>query len=896
MKKFLQWFLFLALFSFFSVSAEAIPPFIKITAIKISDKIFLDGKLDEPMWKTAEPVSQFTQREPNQGTMPTEKTEVWVLYDDDALYIGAKMHDTNPDSIMHVLGRKDQLSTADWFGVFIDAYRDKRSGNYFAIGPAGTLADGVLYNDDWDDDSWDGVWEAKASINADGWSAEFRIPFSQLRFKPEEKAVWGINFRRDIGRKNEQDYLVFTPRAESGFVSRFPELVGIEGVKPSNSVEILPFVTSKHERIPSKKGNPFNTEGVRNYIDAGADLKYGISSNVILDATVNPDFGQVEVDPAVVNLSDVESFFQEKRPFFIEGANTFSNFGRGGGRNFWNFNFPQPTFFYSRRIGRSPHWNEELDNADYVDAPIATKILGAGKITGKIGDGWNIGTIHAFTSREFAQYEMNGKKSEAEIEPATYFGIGRIQKEINEGREGIGILSTVTIRNFSSDAIGKNLKNNLNRSSAFIGADGWTFLDAEKAWVVTGYVGMSNVNGSKTRITNLQRNSTHYFQRPDAAHVEVDSGATSLTGFTGRAFLIKQKGNFYFNSSFGFHDPKFEINDLGFLSRANVINMHIGGGYSWTEPDGIFRRKEIGGGFGQSYDYGGNVTHNVLTLWMGGQLMNFYYTRLNLAMNPTEHYNNRRTRGGPMTMNARGYEINSFVNTDERENISAELNANASASSQSGYFGISPYIQFRPASNIIFSIGPDISRYYDKLMWIGAYNDASANATYGRRYVFAEMNQKTIAANIRLNFTFTPTLSLQLFMQPLISSGAYNNFTMLRKPKSFDYVLFGKEGSTIETKVDQQSGNINYKFDADGNGNSPVYSINNPNFTYKSLRGNAVLRWEYLPGSTLFFVWTQSRANQNAEGDLQVMNSVKEIGKTQPENIFLIKMSYYFNM
>jgi hypothetical protein len=564
----------------------------QIQVLKLTERVIVDGKLDEKIWLSSQPISDFKQKDPNQGSLPSEKTEVWIAYDNNAIYIAARMYDSSPDSIMALLDRRDNLNTADWFGVFLDPYHDKRSGNYFVIGPSGTLADGVLYNDDWDDSDWDGVWEGKSTIDKNGWTAEMRIPFSQLRFQDKNQQVWGINFRRDIGRKNESDYLVYTPRMESGYVSRFPELIGIEGVKPANALEILPFVTSKAEYTHPAPGNPFNN-GSRYLSDLGGDIRYGLSSNLVLNATINPDFGQVEVDPATVNLSDVESMFQEKRPFFVEGANIFTNYGQGGGMNFWNFNFPYTTPFYSRRIGRPPIGNDTLSNTDFLESPFATKILGAGKITGKIIDGWNVGTIHAITAREFAEYKTNNLRSEAEVEPLTYYGVGRVQRDFNDGKQGIGLLSTFTQRQFSDNV----LKNNLNNNGLFVGMDGWTFLDSSKAWVITGYTNLSRAEGSRTRITSLQTNSQHYFQRPDASHLNVDTNATSLTGYAGRFYLIKQKGNFFFNSSLGFIDPKYEVNDLGFQSRADVINMHIGAGYNWTEPDGFFRRKELGGGF-----------------------------------------------------------------------------------------------------------------------------------------------------------------------------------------------------------------------------------------------------------------------------------------------------------
>ncbi len=860
----------------------------QIQALKLTDKIIVDGKLDEKIWSSSQSFSEFKQKEPDQGSHASEKTEVWVAYDNDAIYVAARMHDSSPDSIIALLDRRDNLNTADWFGVFLDPYRDKRSGNYFVVGPSGTLADGVMYNDDWDDSDWDGVWEGKSSIDETGWTTEIRIPFSQLRFQDKEQQVWGINFRRDIGRKNEIDYLVYTPRMESGYVSRFPELVGIDGIKPANALEILPFATSKAEYTHPAPGNPFNN-GSRYDQEIGADLRYGLSSNLILNATVNPDFGQVEVDPAVVNLSDVESFFSEKRPFFVEGANIFTNYGQGGGRNFWNFNFPYTTPFYSRRIGRSPHGNDTLGNTDFMDMPFATGILGAGKITGKIGDGWNVGTIHAVTSREFAEFKTGNIQSEAEVEPLTYYGVGRVQRDFNDGKQGLGILGTFTQRQFSDQV----LMDGLNNNGSFVGMDGWTFLDSSKTWVITGYGNLSRVEGTKNRITNIQANSQHYFQRPDASHVEVDSNATSLLGYAGRFYLIKQKGSFFFNSSFGFIDPNYEVNDLGFQSRADVINMHIGAGYNWTEPDGLFRRKELGGGIGQSYDYEGNLVHRVLVHFGFVQFMNYYTINWNLAMNPNETVNNRRTRGGPLTINKSGYEINLNVSSDYSKAFIVEANGNSYFSDQTDYRNFGLWFQYRPVQNVTFSFGPQYSNETQALAYIDVFDDVNAVPTFGRQYVFAKLHYQEASANIRLNWTFTPNLSLQLYVQPLISSGDYYNFKVLSKPKSDDYLEFGTSISTIS----YDNGNNEYEVDSDGKaGNITPKKFNDPDFNYKSLRGNAVLRWEYLPGSAIYFVWTQNRSHDETIGALEFSRSFDRLLSAKVDNIFLIKMSYYFNM
>ena len=856
-------------------------PRVEIRAIRLTEQVAVDGILSEPVWHDAPVCSTFVQRDPVEGGRPTERTEVRIAYDDAALYVAGRLYDSAPDSIVARLNRKDAQLSSDVFGFLVDPYYDRRSGFYFALDAAGTLYDGVLYNDDWDDNSWDGVWEGKVQRDNQGWTAEIRIPFSQLRFHEKQIYVWGVNFRRDIARKNESDYIVFTPKNGSGFVSRFVDLTGIHDILPPHQVEILPYVTTKAEYLRHDTGDPFH-DGSKYTQGLGADIKVGLGSNLTLDATINPDFGQVEVDPAVVNLSDVETFFDEKRPFFIEGSTTF-RFGRGGANNYWNFNWWEPTLFYSRRIGRAPQ-RSIADSVDFSDVPSGTRILGAAKLTGKADGNWNIGTIHAVTARERADLQISGQRSRMEVEPLTYYGVFRGQKEFNEGRQGLGLLSTVTTRQFADD----QLRDEIDSKAFVLGTDGWTYLDDDKAWVFTGWAAASHVLGNTTRMIELQRNSQHYFQRPDARHVSVDSSATSITGYAGRFYLNKQRGNFFFNSSLGFIDPKFEVNDLGFLGRTDIINTHIGAGYQWVEPCELYKRIEAVWAAFRSYDFGGNIIWEGLFARGFIEFPNAYWMGLNLAYNP-QTINNGRTRGGPLTLNPPGYQVDLEFQSDGRKDIVLQASGGTYQSNWERSWVVNASIEWRPASNVSVSVGPGLERNIEYSQWVDRFDDPSATATFGRRYVFAVLNQTTVSANIRLNWTFTPKLSLQLFLQPLISANDYHDFRELARPGSYDFNTYGTGGSTIALHGG------GYQADPDGNGPVAHLSFPNPDFNFKSLRGNAVLRWEYLPGSTLYFVWTQTRSESDNNSDFQFDRSVHQLLDTTPDNIFLIKLSYWWN-
>ncbi|MCX6133530.1 MAG: DUF5916 domain-containing protein [Ignavibacteriales bacterium] len=870
---------------FACLQSQTSTPLPKITADRVRETMTIDGIISEQVWQRPG-FTTFTQKLPNEAAPPSQKTEVWLAYDGEALYVAARMHDSSPDSIIQILGRRDAEVTADWFTFSIDPYHDRRSGFFFALSAAGTLRDGTLYNDDWDDNSWDGVWEGRARIDSQGWTAEMRIPFSQLRFHQAEKYVWAVNFSRFVGRANESDFVVYTPQKGSGFVSRFIDVDGIENIDPPRDLEILPYLTSRAEFSQHAYGDPFNN-GSKYSPGLGADFKVALGSDLMLNGTVNPDFGQVEVDPAVVNLSDVETFYDEKRPFFIEGANVFQ-FGQGGSNNFWGFNWGNPNFFYTRRIGRPPQGS--LPSHDYIDLPLGTHILGAAKLTGKVAGDWNIGMIHAGTAREYAELQENGVKRNVEIEPLTYYGVGRIQKDFDDGKQGIGFITTYTNRFFSDD----RLKDDINANALAIGVDGWQFLDSDKTYVLTGWGAFSNVNGTKSRITAVQKGSRHYFQRPGLSELSLDTTATNMSGYAGRVTLNKQKGAWQLNSAVGLISPGFDVDDLGFIWRTDVINYHLVVGYKWTDRTEYYNNLRLSLAAFESNDFGGNK------VWQGYfgttriEFPNFYQVGVTYAYNPYT-MDTRSTRGGPVMLNPTGWEVDLNFSSDGRKKIVVSAFGFCYIGGGGEQFQTEIDLEYKPAPNIALTIGPGFNRNLNQAQWVGSYADPTATATYGSRYVFAEMDQKTVSANIRLNWTFSPDLSLQVFMQPLISSGAYRNLKQLSHPRTFDFGYFGRDGSTLRPQTDLGGGITGYEVDADGVGPSLPKTLDNPDFNYESLRGNAVLRWEYRPGSALYLVWTQSRSDNENFGEFQFNRSFTRLWSARPDNIFMLKFTYWWS-
>jgi len=858
----------------------------QIVAVRTNNQIVVDGHLTEQVWQSSG-YANLEQQDPDQGLRPSQDTKFWVAYDDEAIYFAAKYYDTRPDSIMARLVRRDFIwgDPSDGCVLYLDSYHDNRSGYFFYVSAAGTLADGLIENDvkQPNDLSWDAVWEGVPNIDNEGWSVEMKIPYSQLRFNEGDKQVWGINVERFISRRFETDMLAYTPRNESGFTSRFPDLVGIEGITPPARIEILPYVTGKAEYVGNVPEDPFNS-GKEYRPGMGLDLRAGLGSSLTLNGTINPDFGQVELDPAIVNLTDVEYSFEEKRPFFTEGVSIY-RFGQGGTNNNVSFNWSNPSIFYSRRIGRAPQ--RSLPDYDYADIPNGTHILTAAKVSGQVYDTWKVGTIHAITQRESADIDLGGKRSSVEVEPSTYYGIFRAQRDFNNGDQGIGLLSTFTNRFFSD----QSLRNSANKNAFVFAADGWTFLDNENTYVLSGWGALSNVKGNQERMTALQQSSLHYFQRPDASHISVDSSATSLTGYSGRLLLNKNRGRWTFNTALGFISPKFEVNDLGFTSFSDLINAHFFTSYRWNEPTDLYLFAGINAATFVSYDYGGNRTSQ--GYWLGSYitLHDFYGGNISFTYNPST-YNSRKTRGGPLTVNPERKSINFNLNTDNRVWWVANAGGNIGFGEDGNSLSLNTTFEFKALPTLTLSVGPQYSKDNFETQWVSNFIDNAATETYGMRYVFAHLDQTTVAADIRADWIISPKLSFQIYVQPFIASGKYSDFKYLAKSKSYNYVKYGDNGSTLEQTVSTE-GEISYTLDADGNGQSESKTIDNPNFNYISLRGNAVLRWEYLPGSTLFLVWTQSRQDVDSNGDFRFGKSLDNLFGVRPDNIFMIKLSYW---
>ena len=853
-----------------------------VKAVRAEEPILIDAALNEKVWQTT-PCDGFTQSDPKDGEPSSEKTHVWVAYDDRALYVAAYCYDSDPKGIKNLLGRRDSQIDSDWFFFAVDPYYDKRSGYLFGVNPAGSILDEALSNDVNEDSSWDGIWEWKTAINGQGWIVEMKIPFNQLRFSKKDEYIWGVNFSRVIKRKQERASFSWVPKNEPAYVSKFARLEGIRGINPGTHIEVLPYTVGQAQFRPAEDGNPYE-RGHKYSGNVGFDMKMSLKSNLTLDASVSPDFGQVEVDPAVVNLSAYETFYEEKRPFFIEGASIFDGFGRGGVYINANINWPMPSFFYSRRIGRAPQGYVTQDG--YVDMPGRSTILGAAKVTGKLG-GWNVGFINALTAREYAEIDSFGSRFKEEVEPFTYYGVLRAQKDIKEGQQGFGIMATGVMR----DTQNETLSDILNKNAFTLAVDGWSFLDKKRNYVVGGWAGGTRIEGSQMDILQMQYSSMHYFQRPDATHVEVDPAATSLSGWGGRLSLGKQNGNFLFLFSAGALSPGFNPNDTGFqYGGSDIIQIQFLPGYQWMKPGKVFQQALIIGGVFRSYDFGGNKTWDGILAEFDGTFKNFWSFSTMFAYNP-DTISHNLTRGGPLALIPKGWQVNFSLSTDSRKPVVLEGFSSVYRRPGDGTeLSLSTSLRWKPKSNLNLSFGPTYAHETSEIQWVTRVRDAFMIDTFGTRYIFGHIDQKILAAEIRLNWTFTPKLTLQAYLQPFIGVGRYDRFKELAKPKTYDYNVYGQGASTINFADGR------YNVDPDGAGPASAFSFGNPDFNVKSLRGTIVLRWEYFPGSLLYFVWTQNRADYAHPGDLQLRRDLGDLLTAPGDNIFLLKVSFRWNI
>jgi hypothetical protein len=865
-------------------------------AVRREGRVVLDGRLDEPAWRSASPITQFTQLDPDEGKPASQRTEVRFLFDDDALYVGAKMYDTNgPAGVTTRLVRRDASFDSDYFQIVIDAYHDHLSRAFFEVNPSGSQADRIGIGNSCCDNSWDPIWEAVTHIDADGWTAEIRIPYSQLRFSRASRQTWGLEVRRFIKRREEEDDWSFWHKNEAGGPPRFGHLEGLTIQSSSSHLELMPYASAKSSSLASVADTPFDTHG-RPTIRSGLDLRYNVTSNLTLNATINPDFGQVEVDPAVLNLSAFETFFPEKRPFFVEGAQVF-DFGSFSCSFCSNVEAMQG--FYSRRVGRAPTGASlASDNYAYADVPDATTILGAGKLTGRTSSGYTVGLLEALTGRADARVVLpNGAHGAQEVEPLANYFVGRLKRDYLHGNLVVGGILSGVVR-----SIDTTFAPRLARNAEMYGND-IVYRWAENKYSFAANAAVTNVSGDRREILLRQQSSARYFQRPDRGagsggffSTRLDTMATSLRGLGAYARVAKETGDWTWETSVNTRTPGYETNDYAFQQRADYVWYGANLNRFWSKQTRWYQTM-----FGI---LGAQMQHN----YEGDRTATDYHEFFNLTTrqfwNVTQFYiarpstmDDRQLRGGPIVEQpASGYGVVS-VSSDSRHIVTGNLDLEQYWDRMGGgATTVAVSVAVRPAPNVRLSFGPSWNPSHLIAQYVTAVADPTSVDFYGLRYVVSSLDQRTLGFDTRLSWTFSPRMTLELYMQPFFGAAHYFDFKEYVAPRTTLLRSYGRDQGTISSTTGPDGVITTYTVDPDGAGPAAAFTFDNPDVTDRSLRGNAVFRWEYRPGSVLYVAWTHSRGAGGAFGDLQLRRDTDAILASRPDNIFLIKASWWLPM
>ncbi len=871
-----------------------------LQAVLVPSDIVLDGLLDDDAWAAADAISGFVQSQPVEGRPAQHDTEVRVLFDEAYVYVGLRMWDPEPNTIARQLFRRDERGQADQVEVAFDPNMDRRTGYLFGVSAANVQNDEYLYDDEREDRAWDAVWASEVNIDDQGWTAEMRIPLSQIRYDASDgPQTWGFNVRRVRLSSNEQTFLSLVSRVQRGKVSQFGRLEGVVVRRPPRRLELLPYVVGSVHKADAEVGDPFFS-GTAAHQRFGLDLSYGLGAAFTLDATINPDFGQVEADPAVINLSAFETFFQERRPFFVEDARIF-DFGLSGGRN---------SLFYSRRIGRSPHGGAPSD-AEFEDIPDNATILGAAKLAGRTSSGLSIGALAAVTDNESGRALLtNGARPDFLVEPRSEFGVFSLQQDFNQGASNIGGIFTAMRRGLPADGSFDFLS-----SSAFNGGVRFEHQWNDREWALTGFLAGSYVQGSEESITRIQRASNHYFQRPDATRQSVDSTATSISGAEWRLQFERRSGEHWTGGVWAAQVTKgFEINDLGFSQSVERIDGGVRLGYREIQPGTVLRNYNVN--FTTYHNWSHDVFDDLFSIdsWHGArtsgsynlrgevEFLNYWNVNANLSHSPQRH-SRTETRGGPIMIDPASSSLSMRVNSDRRArvNFGANLELRDDHIGSGGQTQVGGNITVRPSQRLEVRVEPRMSWERTGAQYVTSTDVLPYSPTYGRRYVFSDLERRSFSMETRLDWTFTSKLSLQLFAQPLISSGDYVSYKQLSDARTFDFLAF-PEGSALTTGDDVrcQGGprceldGVQY-VDFDGDGTTD-YSFSDRDFNVRSLVGNVVLRWEYRPGSAIFFVWQRQQRGSASTGDFDFGRDLGALFDAPSDNRFIVKVNYWLGM
>jgi hypothetical protein len=831
----------------------------------------IDGNLVDECWlNQGEWSTNFRQFLPENDATPTRDTEFKILYDDNNLYAAFRCFD-DPDSIVIRSSRRDDMK-GDIIGIALDSYHDLRTAYEFDLTSAGSKADlsmidkNFLFN-------WDAVWEGRVAFEDSAWTAEMKIPLNQLRFPDQEKHIWGLHVWRWIDRNKEEDQWNVFPIDAPSWPDNFGELHGIRDLKKQHRIELLPYATAIHKNYPIQTGNPF-ADGKDFTANMGIDGKIGLSSNFTIDLTINPDFGQVEADPSVLNLTAFETFFDEKRPFFLEGKSIF------------DFSVNGDQLFYSRRIGHRPLYQPALANNEYADNPQESTILNALKLTGKTQNGLAIGVIQSFTSREYAVIDRAGTRSQQTVEPWSNYFLSRIRQDYNQGNSSIGALFTSTLRFID----GRDMHLYHLPLSSFTGGLDFRHSWNDRSFFIDIKTLFSHITGKTQAITSLQTNSRHYYQRPDISHVALVPERTSLSGFGGSVHAGKRSGgHWYYSEHVVWYSPGLDLNDLGYMRMADILNQKTEISYNEKVPKSFYRSYSIQFGQQTEWDFGGRLLQT--TYESNAKLIALdnwiYYFSISKV---PRFLNTRLLRGGP-ALNMEGYwNGNIYLQTDSRKDLyySLQCSYRQMDDNKSHLLDISPSVEWRPSTQVNLSSTFSFIQNIDDAQYINTLNFDDTP-----RYILGRINQKTWNITLRLEYSFTPDLILQYYVSPFISTGSYSDIKYVKNAaaESYEDRFHTFNGREIRENTSDNTLELDENED-----DIPDYSIHHPDFSFTEMRSNLVLRWEYKPGSTFYFVWTNGRSDSISESSRSLSHYAGRLLSMEQENVFMMKFNYWFSL
>jgi hypothetical protein len=827
----------------------------------------LDGRLDEEVWLTAPVVRDFVQREPKEGAPPADPMEVRFAYDDEALYVGAHLS-ARAGTLQAPLSRRDDAQQAEHVVVTLDSFHDRRTAYAFGVTAAGTRLDWYHARDSPEvDDTWDPVWQAHTTVDDTGWSAEMRIPLSQLRYSAGALQVWGLNIERWRPAIHEHSMWALVTKKEAGWVSHFGELTGLDGLRSSRRTELLPYSSVSTRFEGGDRGaDPFARQG-RPSGRLGGDLKAGVGSNLTAEGSVNPDFGQVEADPAEVNLTAFETSFAEKRPFFIEGASLLGGNG--------------PTYYYSRRIGGPPRGSA---TGDYVDVPRATSILGATKLTGRLPSGLSVGALGAVTSRARAQTfdTVTGRRDHTRVEPGAAYGVARVQQEFGAHGSTAGLIFTGVRRDLTeSDPLAALLPR-----SAVAGGGNALLRFAGGTYEIGGYAGFSHVAGAPAVIERLQLASARYYQRPDQDYLRLDPGRTTMSGWTASVFANKNGGEHWlWQVGASAESPGFELNDVGLVRTVDSRYLRGSLRYRETKPGPLFHEWHVEAGGTSEWTFGGDLQQPDTNGHVTAELVwkNYMRTTASLAYIPPS-FDSRHARGGP-TM-ARGRGASGYVNVAGNAAARTQWNARLGffrdddgARTIDGSGGLS----LRPAPRWRIGLEPYFIHGTYSLQYVSTL-DGGRPETFGSRYVFAAAARTTLATPIRASYVISPDLSIDLYAELFAASGGYRDWGELTAPRTRPLRSYGTDGTAISRLED---GRMQVRDGAD------TFVLPDLDFRVRSFRSNVVLRWEWRAGSTLYVVWQQDRLGRDPTGRRSSLGDMLRASTAPGDHHLAVKSTFY---